>query len=100
MGEYRIGSANVGSTCFSISARRLTNGSAITSRPRRINRSNMKKCSDKPWLWFWSALNDGRPSPSSATTSPSRTVSSGIDASASTKPEYRRLNSLSLRERS
>jgi hypothetical protein len=44
MGEYRIGSASVGRTWFSISARRLTCGSAITSRPRRINSSKMKKC--------------------------------------------------------
>jgi hypothetical protein len=47
MGEYRIGSAGIGRTCFSISARRWTRGSPITSRPRRINRSNMKKCSGR-----------------------------------------------------
>jgi hypothetical protein len=49
---------------------------------------------------FWSALKDGRPDSSSATTSPSSTVSSGIDPSAFTRPGYLALKSLSLRERS
>ena len=42
----------------------------------------------------------GLPSSSSATTSPSRTVSSGIDSSVFTRPGYLALKSLSFRERS
>src|SRR5580704_12556613 len=46
MGEYRIGSANVGRTCFSISARRLTNGSAInvtTAEDQQVEYEEMQR---------------------------------------------------------
>ena len=60
---------------------------AITSLPSRMSTSKMKKCSGAPAeSKFWSVLKDGLPSQSSATTSPSMTVSSGIGASALKMP--------------
>jgi len=99
LGEYRIRSARVGKTYLSISARRLINGSFITSfsledehvEDEEVQRSACGAVVLKS-VEGWSLLGVERDY------SPSRIVSSGIPARALTTPGQRVLKSLSFRE--